>query len=555
MRTRVNFVHALQLICIAVTTNACVSLAHPGRYTPPGETAAAQASSLSATLDWRGDDPKVRSELAKSFRTHLERSKLFAKLDPKEDADLHLKGFASRMCEPYTVFPSKMKCMSLPSFGYSGMNVLISVITVGIWPAVSILGVPTDWGQGQAELTIHAQDPASSVVLKRWTSGLVTETAYAGLYYSFSPLSESLEAAATKLLSRMRPDLPALQKRLKSIRSWREHMSVSQALRSPEAAVRVRALRVAEESELREIVRLAADEHELVREGVIRALVSLNAKGPSVRGALRMLAKDSRPKVQYAARNALRDLELKAIAQEVQNPEVSRWILKLNSSEERQEALAQLQRYGPKAAPALPFLLGLLGSRPNAPVVDTIVAISMMTPKVEAALKKQAKMGVRSARLALSQLEVQQRAPPEPVGLKAPELAQDAIVAVFAISGAKLKRRDRSALTDMLAAHLTSIRGFRVVPQDALRKRLKTGKRDSYRQCYDQSCQIEVGKALAAQKVLSTKLDRVGGACVVTSSLYDLRTEAAERAAVVHSKCGMRALSRAMEEVANKLSR
>ncbi len=327
MRARVSSAQLLQLVCVSVITQACVSLAHPGRYTPPEPRAAPQASSLSASLSWRESDPEVGEALERSFRAHLSASKLFAKLESERSADVHLHGFANRLCEPYTVFRSRMKCASLPSFGYSGMNVLVGLITLGIWPAVSILGVPTDWGQGQAQLTILAKDPISGVTLKRWTSGLAQKTAYAGLYYSGSPLNKSLAAAATALISRMRPELSALEERLKRIQRWRDEMSVSQGLESSEAAIRVRALLAAEKGAIPGIVPLAADEHELVREGVVRAMMALGAEGPSARGALQMLAKDPRPKVQYAARDALRALDLKGIARSAQHPEVSRLIL------------------------------------------------------------------------------------------------------------------------------------------------------------------------------------------------------------------------------------
>jgi hypothetical protein len=43
-----------------------------------------------------------------------------------------------------------------------------------------------------------------------------------------------------------------------------------------------------------------------------------------------------------------------------------------------------------------------------------------------------------------------------------------------------------------------------------MRDRIASDKAESYRACVDQSCQIELGKAMAAQKSLATKLIRVG---------------------------------------------
>ncbi|HSA24008.1 MAG TPA: hypothetical protein P5076_21290, partial [Myxococcota bacterium] len=86
------------------------------------------------------------------------------------------------------------------------------------------------------------------------------------------------------------------------------------------------------------------------------------------------------------------------------------------------------------------------------------------------------------------------------------------VVAVFDIQDASRmlpRAEDRDQLTEYLAAQLTELAGFRVVPRDQLRARLQQQKTVGYQQCYDQSCQIELGKAMAAEKSLSTKLLKV----------------------------------------------
>jgi hypothetical protein len=88
------------------------------------------------------------------------------------------------------------------------------------------------------------------------------------------------------------------------------------------------------------------------------------------------------------------------------------------------------------------------------------------------------------------------------------------------------------------------------VPREAIRRRLEQSKEKSYRACVDESCQIEIGKAVAAEKVISTKIIRQEASCVATATLYDLRTEATERAAVVQSSCAVSDLTRAMNELA-----
>jgi hypothetical protein len=63
-----------------------------------------------------------------------------------------------------------------------------------------------------------------------------------------------------------------------------------------------------------------------------------------------------------------------------------------------------------------------------------------------------------------------------------------------------------------------------------------------------------MGKALAAQKSLATKILRVGKRCAITSTLYDLKTETAEKSALSRTECSDDALMDAMDRVARQLS-
>jgi len=51
---------------------------------------------------------------------------------------------------------------------------------------------------------------------------------------------------------------------------------------------------------------------------------------------------------------------------------------------------------------------------------------------------------------------------------------------------------------------------------------------DSQRDCYDDACRIELGRAAAAHKYLNTLVWKVDRLCSITIDLYDLRTEASE---------------------------
>ena len=70
-----------------------------------------------------------------------------------------------------------------------------------------------------------------------------------------------------------------------------------------------------------------------------------------------------------------------------------------------------------------------------------------------------------------------------------------------------------------------------------LKQRLRQQKRDSFRACYDEQCQIALGRELAAQKSLSTQIARIGSQCMVMSALYDLKRATSERSASHKTGC------------------
>jgi len=140
-------------------------------------------------------------------------------------------------------------------------------------------------------------------------------------------------------------------------------------------------------------------------------------------------------------------------------------------------------------------------------------------------------------------------APPPAKRLRQP------IVAVFDIQDrtGTMKSRILDQLTEYLAAQVTQRAGFKVIPRGQLRRRLSAEKVKSYRRCVDQRWQIELGKAVAAQKSLATKLLRGGKQCALTALLYDLKTEATDRAASVKTDCNEEALLAGVEKLAAQL--
>jgi hypothetical protein len=109
-------------------------------------------------------------------------------------------------------------------------------------------------------------------------------------------------------------------------------------------------------------------------------------------------------------------------------------------------------------------------------------------------------------------------------------------------------------LSDYLTAKIASVGRYRVVPRSELRQRLSGEKKTSYRDCFDETCQIELGKAVAAEKTLAAKLIRVGDTCALTATVFDLKSEATDAAQTVRTGCGQDGLMDAVDTVADRLA-
>jgi hypothetical protein len=153
--------------------------------------------------------------------------------------------------------------------------------------------------------------------------------------------------------------------------------------------------------------------------------------------------------------------------------------------------------------------------------------------------------------LALSEGRPIKKTSPKPK--KTVAVTDGPVVAVF-VTQETLRHLKRGQLSDYLAVRLTSECGFRVVPQDQIKAQLLEEKKKTYRHCYDQRCRIELGKAVAAEKILAVRIFKTGQQCVVTASLYDLRTETTERAATTRVKCSDASLMSALDTIAHQLS-
>ncbi len=130
------------------------------------------------------------------------------------------------------------------------------------------------------------------------------------------------------------------------------------------------------------------------------------------------------------------------------------------------------------------------------------------------------------------------------------------IVAVFDAQAKRiaLAKTLLRALSDAAATRLAASRRYRVVPPDQLRKRLRTKKSASHRACFDSSCQIDIGRELAAQKSLAITITKIGTRCSVNAILYDLKQAASEGAALATGTCTEEGLLKTTEEAIHRLT-
>lgn len=138
--------------------------------------------------------------------------------------------------------------------------------------------------------------------------------------------------------------------------------------------------------------------------------------------------------------------------------------------------------------------------------------------------------------------------------LSAPSSAATPIVAVFDVEAKSQPRTFKSTLADYLATQLAASGHYEVVPRSDLKRRLRNQKRDSYKACYDESCQIEVGKELAADSIVSAQLIEAGAICILMVKVFDLRRATTSNAAAIEGACKKEAIFKMASQVVKKLA-
>ena len=129
------------------------------------------------------------------------------------------------------------------------------------------------------------------------------------------------------------------------------------------------------------------------------------------------------------------------------------------------------------------------------------------------------------------------------------------IVAVFDVEavGLKLPPSTIESLSAFLTAQVAASGRFRVVPRDRLKARIFEAKKRSYKECYAQSCQIELGQELAAEKTISAQVVKVGSSCAATLSIFDLTRATTEGGSSAKAGCTDDEIVAALEAAVDQL--
>ncbi len=129
------------------------------------------------------------------------------------------------------------------------------------------------------------------------------------------------------------------------------------------------------------------------------------------------------------------------------------------------------------------------------------------------------------------------------------------IVAVFPMQdlSEKLEKKLLDSLTEYLAAAVAQNGLFSIQAPGDMRRVLLEKKTESYEECFDEKCQIQLGRELAANKIISSKIIRLGDSCTVTAALYDLLTQATDITATADGDCTPKGLKNSLDLVASKI--
>ncbi|MBW2736388.1 MAG: hypothetical protein JRH20_28710 [Deltaproteobacteria bacterium] len=167
---------------------------------------------------------------------------------------------------------------------------------------------------------------------------------------------------------------------------------------------------------------------------------------------------------------------------------------------------------------------------------DSVMAWCLMKPRLSATL-------VSSLLVLVSPWVAEaQKQPASVPAASAPSATSEKTLPVVALGslatrGVSLSPQVTDALKALLHAKLAASGAFRLLPEKSVRETLKTLRREALRNCAAGSCPMELGKALAASRVIVPELVRFGGRCMAVLTIYEVRSATAELATTEACAC------------------
>ncbi len=130
------------------------------------------------------------------------------------------------------------------------------------------------------------------------------------------------------------------------------------------------------------------------------------------------------------------------------------------------------------------------------------------------------------------------------------------VLAVFDVEAREgLSAETSRALTELVYLELAAAGNCQLVPLERAREALVAAQAESFSACVDDACRIELGKALAAQKVVRPVLLPDAHGCIFALDVYDLTRETRDWAKTVRAGCDAEALAEAAHTLARAMPR
>ena len=130
------------------------------------------------------------------------------------------------------------------------------------------------------------------------------------------------------------------------------------------------------------------------------------------------------------------------------------------------------------------------------------------------------------------------------------------IVVVFDVElqGLKLSKVQRTYLNDQLSSEIAITGKYRIILRTCHNKLLMDRKKRSNKACSDQACQIELGRLLAADKILTSKVIKQGSECTLAIRVLNLKTAATQKVATIQCGCNVDDLVEALTQAVMQLT-